>query len=450
MNPSDNTAPSDLTTGSVLRHLIALAVPASMGMIFNTLYNLTDFWFAGMVSDAALAGVSIAGSVFFIIIGIGAGMQSGTAAMIANEVGAGRRDSVRHWLNQALGLATVISLLCLVAGLFIATDLIRFLGAEPDVEPAAQQYVDIVLFGNIAFAIAAVATGALVALGDTKSARNALAIGFFANFALNPLLTFGLGLGVAGLALATVLIKALSAVYLLWVLRRRLGHTPRPAFALRQWAELLYQVLPASLNMMTIILGGFITVSFVGRFGSDPVAGYAVGLRLEQVLLLPALGLNSAVMAIVGQSHGAGLAHRTVETYKTALGVGLAISLVCIPVMVFLSPQLVGVFSANPEVIATGASYLRIDAIAFFAYVVLFVSVASLQAIKQPVFPLVLGVARQLVVPATINYVLIVRYGYPMISVFYTIVSVVVVSAIVSWFYTLRQLKRNLPADQQP
>ncbi|MEM7378123.1 MAG: MATE family efflux transporter, partial [Pseudomonadota bacterium] len=427
---ADTPQQDTLTEGPVVHHLIRLAIPAAMGMVFNTLYNLTDFWFAGMLSDAALAGVSIAGSVFFLIIGIGAGMQSGTTAMIASEVGAGRQGGIRTWLNQALGVGCVVALVSLAVGFWVAEDLIRFLGAEPDVEPAAQTYAYIVLAGNVTFVLAAVATGALVALGDTKSARNALAIGFFANFALNPLLTFGLGLGVTGLALSTVLIKLVSAVYLVAVLRRRLDYTPRPAFDVARWRELLYQVLPASFNMLMIILGGFITVSFVGRFGSDHVAGYAVGLRLEQVLLLPALGLNSAVMALVGQNFGAGQVDRVIDTYKKALLIGVAIALVSVPVMVFLSPLLVGVFSSNADVIATGSTYLRIDALAFFSYVVLFVSVASLQAVKQPLFPMVLGIARQLVLPASINYVLIVHAGLPMVSLFITIVSVVVISSI--------------------
>ncbi|MEM9604969.1 MAG: MATE family efflux transporter [Pseudomonadota bacterium] len=438
---TDTAQDRPLTEGSVVHHLIRLAIPAAMGMVFNTLYNLTDFWFAGMLSDAALAGVSIAGSVFFLIIGIGAGMQSGTTAMIASEVGAGREGGVRTWLNQALGVGCVVALVSLAVGFWVAEDLIRFLGAEPDVEPSAQTYAYIVLAGNVTFVLAAVATGALVALGDTKSARNALAIGFFANFALNPLLTFGLGLGVTGLALSTVLIKLISAVYLVAVLRRRLDYTPRPVFDLARWRELLYQVLPASFNMLMIILGGFITVSFVGRFGSDHVAGYAVGLRLEQVLLLPALGLNSAVMALVGQNFGAGQVDRVIDTYKKALLIGVAIALVSVPVMVFLSPLLVSVFSSNADVIATGSTYLRIDALAFFSYVVLFVSVASLQAVKQPLFPMVLGIARQLVLPASINYVLIVHAGLPMVSLFITIVSVVVISSIVTNWYTLRQLR---------
>ena len=194
--------------------------------------------------------------------------------------------------------------------------------------------------------------------------------------------------------------------------------------------------------MLTIVLGGFITVAFIGSFGSQHVAGYSVGLRLEQTLLLPALGLNTAVMAIVGQNYGANLPDRVLETYKKALLTGLVISLISIPVMIFLSPLMLSAFSSSSEVINTGTTYLRIDAIAFFAYVVLFVSVASLQAIKRPLFPMYLGLARQLVLPATINYILIKVYGLPMIVLFITIVTVVICSALISHLYTWRQLRR--------
>jgi len=208
-----------------------------------------------------------------------------------------------------------------------------------------------------------------------------------------------------------------------------------------RWFALLRQVLPASFNMLTIILGGFITVSLIGRFGSDHVAGYAVGLRLEQVLLLPALGLNAAVMAIAGQNYGAQQYQRVLQTYQTALLIGLMMAVVSIPVMIFLSPAMMMLFTSNAAIQQTGAVYLRIDAIAFYAYVVLFMSTAILQSLKQPLFPMLLGILRQLIIPVSINYWLIVGLGYPMISIFYTIISVVVIASVVAHFYTLRQLK---------
>lgn len=440
--------PSSLTSGSIYQHLVRLSIPAAMGMIFNTLYNLTDFWFAGLLSDNALAGVSIAGSVFFILLAIGIGMQTGTSAVMAPEIGAGNLSNVGGWVDQAFGLSIVFSLITMLLGWLFAGKLVLFLGAEPHIAPLANQYLGITLAGSAAFILSFMAAGALMAMGDTVSNRNVLMVGFFANFLLNPLFTFVLDLGVRGLALATVVIKIASAIYLFRVLAIKTGHWVRPSFNFAKWATLLKQVMPASMNMLTIILGGFISMSYVGRFGSDHIAGYAVGLRIEQVLLLPALGLNTAVMAIAGQNFGARNFDRVRETYLKGLTIGLGMAAVSIPIMVFLSPALMGVFTQSEEIKNTGAAYLKIDAIAFYAYVVLFLSVALLQSIKRPLFPMVLGIARQLVVPAGINYILIVMLGYPMLSVFYTIISAVVVSALVSNWYTRKVL--NTLSGSQP
>jgi len=411
-----------------------------MGMVFNTLYNLTDLWFAGMLSDSALSGISIAGAVFFLLIGIGAGIQTGTAAMVGSDVGRKQMDDVQIWLDNALGISILVSVLALIVGGLVGGDLIVFLGAESASAPLAQSYLTVTLLGTIFFLVTSVAAGALMALGDTKSFRNALGIGFVVNFALNPLLTFGLNLGVTGLALATVLIKVGSAAYLLQILRHRLQQSAFPKIQLDRWSKLLKQIVPASLNMLMIIFGSFITIYFIGRFGDNQVAAYNVGLRLEQVFLLPALGMNAAVMAIASQNFGAGNHDRVAETYKRSISIALGMAALFIPIMVFASPMMIGFFSKDPEIIATGSAYLRIDAIAYFAYAVLFLSVAVLQARKQPIFPMLLGIARQLVVPASINYVLIMRLEMPMISVFITIVAVVVVAATVSHWWTMRQI----------
>ncbi len=435
-----SSSESNLTTGSVYQHLIRLSIPAAMGMIFNTLYNLTDFWFAGLLSDQSLAGVSIAGSVFFILLAIGIGMQTGTSAVIAPEIGAGNETEIGGWVDEAFSLSILFSVITMILGWLLADKLVLFLGAEPHIAPLANQYLDITLMGSAAFILSFMAAGALMAMGDTTSNRNVLMVGFFANFLLNPLFTFVLDFGVRGLALATVVIKLASALYLFRVLAIKTGRWVKPSFRFSKWLALLQQILPASLNMLTIILGGFISVAYIGRFGSDHIAGYAVGLRIEQVLLLPALGLNAAVMAIAGQNYGAGNFDRVKETYTKGLTIGLAMAAVSIPVMLFLSPAMMSIFTQSDAIKQTGASYLKIDAIAFYAYVVLFLSVALLQSIKRPLFPMALGMARQFILPVSINYFLIVVMGYPMITVFYTIVSIVVISAVVANWYTRRIL----------
>jgi len=438
-------ADDDLTQGEIRTHLLRLAVPASIGIIFNTLYNLTDLWFAGMLSGEALAGMSIAGSVFFLLIGVGSGIQSGTSALVASDVGRKEMHAAHAWVKNATGIAIFTSILAVAIGWYAGDPLILFLGAEADSAPLARDYLSVVLFGTIFFLLNSVAAGALTAMGDTKSNRNALGAGFVANFALNPLFIFVLDLGVGGLALATVLIKAASAAYLFWVLWARLERPLLPSFELTRWRALSAQIIPASLSIMTIVLGSFITIYFIGRFGGQQIAGYNVGLRLEQVLLLPALGMNAAVMAVAGQNFGAGNHERVLETYRKALRITAIMAVVVFPIMIFGSDAMVSLFTDDNEIKATGAIYLQIDAIAYFAYSILFLSVAVLQARKQPMFPMVLGVARQLVIPASINYSLIFWFDMPMISIFVTIVTVVIVSAVISHWWTMRQLMGDIP-----
>ena len=153
-------------------------------------------------------------------------------------------------------------------------------------------------------------------------------------------------------------------------------------------------------------------------------------------------------MAIAGQNMGVGNSSRVAETYQKSLLIGLAMALVSIPIMYFLSPLMMDLFTDNETIKGIGVTYLRIDALAFYAYVVLFQSVAILQAMQKPMFPMYLGIARQLVIPATINYVLIVVWDYPIVSMFYTIVTVVMLSAVVAYLYTKREIKRLSESTQ--
>lgn len=418
-------------------------------MLFNTLYNLTDLWFAGLLSDDALAAVSIAGSVFFLILAIGFGMQTGVSAVVSPEVGRAQRVRAAKVADNALGLGLLLSALVALIGLWSAPGLVRILGAQEQIEALSLEYLLVTFVGAPAFVVSFVLAGALIGFGDTRSNRNALAVGFLANFLINPLLTFVLELGVSGLAWSTVFIKLLSAIYLAYALKKHIHRMALPRVDLPIWLELLRQIIPAGVNMLSIILGGFITVSFIGRFGSEYVAGYAVGLRLEQVLLLPALGLNSAVLALAGQNFGAGKSERVVETYYASLKIGAVMACFSVPIMLFLSPLMMSFFSGDESIIATGSTYLRIDALGFFAYVVLFQSTACLQAIQKPGFPMVLGLFRHLLLPAVVNFILIVQLNLPLITVFFSLIVIVLISAILSHKYTQRTVARVV-TNQSP
>ena len=434
------TEQSNLTQGSIRSHLIKLAIPASMGMMFDTLYNLTDNWFAGMISDAALVGLSIASIVFILLIALTIGLQSGTSAMVAPDFANKNTFEVKTWIANSIGIALVMGLVVLILGFFFADDLMALLSKDDLAKEQAWDYLYVIIIGNFAYAISSVCAGALIAMGNTVIYRNVLIFGFFGNIVLNPILTFQLGMGIKGLALATVIIKTLSALYLFIAVKKKTHVFSWPQFDLSQWKSCLKQIIPASLNFMTVIIGAFVIVAFVGRFGSEAVAGYSVALRIEQVLLLPVLGLSSAVMALAGQNFGTQAYDRIQLTYTTTLKLGFFVSLVFIPIMVFAGPLFMSFFSGNAEIIRIGTQYLRIDAIAFYAYVILFTCVAILQALKQPNFPLIVGLLRQLLLPTLVNYFLIVHLGFPLIALFWSVVIIVIFSAILMFWYTHKKL----------
>ncbi len=435
-------AQKDLTHGSVYKHMVRIGIPAALGMVFNTLYNLTDNWFAGQISDTALSGLSIASIVFALFLALGMGLQSGTSAMVAADVGKKNRANVIAWINCSHGITWFLSAVILLLGWVFAQDLLHYLSDDQEIVAVAWDYTSIILIGNVFFNLTSCFAGALIAHGNTTSYRNVLMVGFVANWLLNPLFIFVLDLGAAGLAWSTLIIKAGSALYLWLVLKNEVNAWSKPAYNWDHWKQLLGQIMPASMNMLTIIIGGFITIYFISQFGDQPVAGYSVGIRIEQLLLMPALGLNAAVMALVGQNYGAGNMERVKEIYAKSLKVAALISLVFIPTMIFLSPLMMTQFTNNKEIIDVGVYYLRADAFAFYGYMMLFCSNALLQAVKQPLFPLVIGILRQMVLPIAAFFVLIDVLGYGLYSIFWAIVVIVLSSSLLAWFYTNSRLKK--------
>jgi len=434
----------DLTSGSIYKHMIRIGIPAAFGMLFNTLYNLTDNWFAGRISDVSLSGLAIASIVFAAFLALGMGLQSGTSAMVASDIGTKNNTKVRQWIDSSHGITWFLSTLILVLGLLFAQNLLSYLSNDQLIVDVAWDYTSVILWGNVFFNLTSAFAGALIAHGNTTSYRNVLVIGFFANWLLNPLFIYVFDFGVTGLAWSTILVKLGSAAYLWKVLKSETGHFSKLTYNFNQWKQLLAQVIPASMNMLTIIVGGYITIYFVSQFGDNPVAGYSVGIRLEQLLLMPALGLNASVMALVGQNYGAGKFNRVNEIYIKSLKVAFLVSIVFIPTMIFLSPLMMDQFTDNQEIIDVGVYYLRVDAFAFFGYTMLFCSNAALQAIKQPMFPLFIGILRQLILPTITFYILIKIMNHGLHSIFWSIVVIVLSSSVIALIYTHRRLKSLL------
>ncbi len=403
------SAPS-LTTDPIPVLIRRIALPMSVGFFFNTMFNFVDTYCAGILGTDALAALSVSFPVFFLLLSAGSGLSQGTTALMANAIGAKEMAKARHVFAQSLLCAVVTGVLLSAVGLFISPWLFGLLGAEGNHLRLSLGYMNVVLFGGVFFILQMAINAALNAQGDTKLYRNFLIIGFFANCVLNPVLMLGwLGLpamGVAGLALATVMVQMGGCVMLWRGVRRRELCREMPGELFRPDAGLIRQIAvqagPAALNMLTVGLGIFIITWYAKHFGKEAVAAYGIATRIEQMVLLPTIGLNFAVLSLVGQNHGAGLYHRVREAWKTNVMYGVGLMVVGGAMLFALKGYALALFTSDAAVLKHGSDYLSVASLTLAAYPILFVTVFALQGMKRPGYGLWMGLYRQIVGPKVV------------------------------------------------
>lgn len=384
-----------------------LAIPASMGMFFNTMYNVVDTWYAGRFDTEALAALSLTFPVFFILLATGIGLSSGATALIGNALGKGDRAEAALVSTQGLVLSLYAAVGVIVIGFLAAPSLYIILGATDQYLSLCLDYIRIILPGSIFVFAFYMFNAALNSQGDTKAFRNYMLGATIANIVLDPIFMYGwLGLpamGVKGIALATVLAQAGGAVFLgrrAWrtgLFHRSEGARWRPDG--RVFRAIAGQGIPAGMNMMTVAVGVFVITYFLAKFGQDVVAAYGAATRIEQIVLLPALGLNTAALALTAQNSGAGKFDRVRELARVSLRYGAYLMLAGTALLFFGAELLMKAFTNSEHVVAIGAHYLRIAAFLEFSYVVLFLNTAILQGVKKPAFGLWIGLYRQLLMP---------------------------------------------------
>jgi Na+-driven multidrug efflux pump len=174
----------------------------------------------------------------------------------------------------------------------------------------------------------------------------------------------------------------------------------------RCFGDIAKQGFPASLNTMSIAIGIFIITWFLSRYGQTAVAAYGIATRVDQIALLPIMGLTTATLTLVGQNNGAALYHRCREVYRKALVYGVLITTVSMIIVFFLPRAIMQIFTEDNAVLDIGAFYLKISAFIYWAYIILFVSVAALQGLKRPLYAIWIGLYRQIVAPAIVFYLL--------------------------------------------
>ena len=438
-----------LTTQDIPSLIKQLAVPASVGMFFNTMYNVVDTFYAGLISTQAIASLSLSFMIFFLIIGLGYGFSSAITALLGNAFGKKRYKLASIYAHKGIFFVPILGIFLGIIGYFAAPSLFILLGASDQYLDTSLEYINPILFGTVFFMFNFSLNSILVAQGDTKTYRNTLIFGFFANLVLNPLFIYGFlfipAMGIQGIAIATVLIQVINMFFMLYkVLQTKVIHFEKLEYFLpdfRIYKQFLAQGLPISLSMLTMAFGSLILTYFVAHYGMQAVAGYGIGYRVEQLMLLPALGLNTAVLTLVSNNYGAKKYDRVIETLKVSLKYGFIISTVGIIVLTLLGRFIITQFDSNETVVNFGVDYLLVEIWIFYAYIVLFICVSTLQGIKKPKMILYISLYRQIVAKLIIAWVIVKYFELDFIYLWFGVLFMIYSAAIFAYIYTNRLLK---------
>jgi putative MATE family efflux protein len=443
----------NLSTGNLAGHLMQLAIPAGIGMLFTTLYNVVDVFFAGLIGTEAQAGLAISFQAFFIFIAFGFGLSAAMAALVGNATGAKDFNKVFQIANKGIGFGLLVSLLLIFIALWVGPLLIKLISTEGAYREIGIQYFNILTIAIPSFVMSFGINGLLQSQGDTISMQRAQIGAFFANVGLNPLLVFGIpgfwsGMGFDGIAVATVISQTGVLIYVgnqlfkseLMTGWQLVNLTPNLATA----KSITGQMLPITLTMVVMMTSGFIVQYYLKSFGIAAVAAYGVALRVEQLFLLPVFGLTGALLPIVAQNYGADEKNRTRQALFICWKFGFIFMAIACPILFFASPLLMRMFTSDVDVIKIGVSYLRIDGFILPIYMMLFAINSFLQALKKPIWTLWIGIYRQSFGVAFFSWIFVYLLDFGVVGVWLGIATSVLTGLILSLIITRHVANRLL------
>jgi putative MATE family efflux protein len=447
----------DLTQGSIVRNILAMAAPMAAGMLFQTLYFLVDLYFVAGLGDASVAGVGAAGTLMFVIMALTQVLGVGAVALIAQAVG--RRDHADANLvfNQSVLFAVACAVATLIGGYALAGTYVASIAADAATQSEGVTYLYWFLPG-LALGFAQVVMGsALRGTGIVKPTMAIQALTVLLNTVLAPILIAGWGtgfaMGVAGAGLASSIAIVVGIVLLGWYFLKLEKYVSfdsrlwRPQ--LKVWKRMLDVGLPAGgeFALMFIYMGVIYWV--ISDFGAAAQAGFGIGSRIMQSIFLPAMAIAFAAGPIAGQNFGANQGARVRETFVKAVGLS---SIVMVGVTAFLQwrPEvLVAFFTPEAEAQAVGATFLRIISWTFIAQGLVFTCSGVFQGLGNTI-PAMLSSAIRLLVFVPLAVWLSSQPEFHLDEVWWLSVATVWMQAAVSYVFLRQQFKRRLVEGPRP
>lgn len=354
----------DMTVGSIARHIITFAIPLLLGNLFQQLYNMVDTWVVGnYATNEEYSAVGNVGPIINTLIGFFTGLSTGAGVVISQYYGANRHEEVEKAVHTSVVMTLVLGVLFTVVGIIMTPMMLEITKMDATVKPYAVTYLSIYFAGIIGLMIYNIGAGILRAVGDSKRPFYYLVVCALMNTGLDLLFVLKFRMGVAGVALATIISQFVSAILVIIALLRTRNCVRLHIKKLRIHWDILKKIfsvgLPAALQLAITAFSNVFVQSYINHFGPDCMSGWTTYSRVDQLLFLPMQSIALASTTFVGQNLGCNKIDRAKKGIKQAQILAIVSTvLLTIPVVIFAEP-IVAFFNAKEEVVHYGGMLLR-------------------------------------------------------------------------------------------
>jgi putative MATE family efflux protein len=361
----------NLTEGNIWWQIITFAIPLLLGNLFQQLYNMVDTWVVGnFVSDAAFAAVGTVAPIINTLIGFFMGLSSGAGVVISQAYGRSDMIEVKRTVIASVIMTLAMGVAFTVIGVSFTPMMLDFINTPDEVTIEATTYLRIYFAGVMGLMIYNMGAGILRAVGDSKRPFYFLVVSALTNIVLDLLFVLVFGMGVAGVAYATIISQIISAILVTVVLLKTsspvklvLSELKHEFLHIKELLPIFKKIvrvgIPAALQMAITAFSNVFIQSYINFFGKECMAGYTAYAKIDAILFMPMQSLALSATTFVGQNLGAEKPHRAKKGSDIALILAIVSTLVMgIPVMVF-APQLVTFFIDVESAVSYGTMFLR-------------------------------------------------------------------------------------------
>lgn len=427
----------DYTQGSIPRAVFLLAIPMILELSLESVFAVVDMFFVGKLGEAAIAAVGLTESVVSIIYSFGIGLSTAATAVVARRIGEKETEAASKAGAQALLIGIAISIVCSIVGYLFAPDVLKLMGAAPEVIRDGTIFARIMLGGSMPIMLLFLINGIFRGAGDAAMAMKSLWVASVLNIILCPIFIYFFGL--KGAAIATLIGRSAGVVYQCVHLFRGSGmlqfHRRYFLPSIGLIGNIIKVAWPATLQFLIGSGSWIILTRLVAETGGTTAsAGYQIAIRNVVFFILPAWGLSNAAATLVGQNLGAKQIARAEESVRLTAKYNAIFMAAVMLFFICLATPIIQVFSKDGAVIAHGALALRIIGTGYIFYGIGMVMTQALNGAGDTRTPTIINFIGFWLIQIPLAYVLARGLGLQEVGAFIAIPAAETLMALIAWY----------------